>query len=68
MIRKTVGLFFALGLAGSGAYVLYMQIFHSGVIEGQYLFGASIFGFLGLAWLWVDYIRPLLRYKDRNDA
>jgi hypothetical protein len=68
VIRKTIGLFFALALVGAGAYLLYLQIFHSSVIEGQYLFGASIFGFIGLAWLWADYIRPLLGHKDKSDA
>jgi hypothetical protein len=67
MIRKVIGLLFALGLVGASAYILYLQAFHSRVIDSQYLVGGFVFGFLGLAWLWVDYIGPLLGFKEGDD-
>ncbi len=67
MIRKCVGFLIALGLVSASAYILYLQAFHSRVIDSQYLFGAFVFGFLGLAWLWVDYIGPLLGFKGNDD-
>lgn len=66
MIRKLIGLLLALGMIGGSGYILYMQAFHSSVIKGEWLYGAAIFGFLGLAWLWADYIGPLLGFKHED--
>lgn len=66
MIRKLIGLLLALGMIGGSGYVLYMQVFHSSVIKGAWLYGAAIFGFLGLVWLWVDYVGPLFGFKQED--
>ena len=67
MIRKTIGLVFALGLVSASAYFLYMQAFHSLIIRSDFIIAALAFGLGGLAWLWTDYLRPLVGGKRTND-
>ena len=66
MLRKTIGVIFALALAVGGGYLLYLQLFHSLVIKGHYLMAGAVFSAAGIAWLWIDHIGPLFGYESEQ--
>ncbi len=48
----------------AGLYILYLEFFITNVIVGRMLIMGSVFTFIGAAWLWADFISPLLRGKE----
>lgn len=68
-MRRLLSFIFASAMVIAAGYVLYMQASHSDVIKGEWLYGAGVFGTIGVIWLWVDFIAPLLgQTKDTDDA
>jgi hypothetical protein len=62
-VRRTINLICALGLTGVGAYYFFDLLFyhppsHRFKLYGVVIAGAATAAFLGLYWLWIDFIKP----------
>jgi hypothetical protein len=62
-VGRTINLICALGLTGVGAYYFFDLLFyhppsHRFKLYGVVIAGAATAAFLGLYWLWIDFIKP----------
>ena len=60
MLRKLVGFFFAFGLLAGGTFIIIRVVLYGTGTSLVTLAGAAMF-VSGGAWLWGDYILPLLK-------
>jgi hypothetical protein len=57
MVRRIVGLVFALALTAVGGYLfVFLVFFAHEPVKIMFILGAAMMLFLGLYWLWADYI------------
>jgi hypothetical protein len=63
-MRQVLSFVFASALLIGGLYLLYMELVVASVVVGKLLLVGSFVAFLGAAWLWADFISPLLRGKS----
>jgi len=54
----------ASGLLAAGLYLLYMEAFVARIISGQAIGIGATLAFVGGAWLWVDFVGPILRGEN----
>jgi len=60
MIRQAILFTFAAGLLIGGLYLIYLEVFVTRVIMGKMIGMGALLVTLGCAWLWADFIGPLL--------
>jgi hypothetical protein len=65
MFRRTLGLILALALAIGGAYLFIMMVFFpQAPVKVMFILGAGMMCFLGVYWLWADYIKADPKPED----
>jgi hypothetical protein len=55
-VRRTINLVFALALTGGGGFMFFYLFLYAPHAKIGMIAGAGIATFLGLYWLWADYI------------
>jgi hypothetical protein len=57
-VRRTINLICALALTGTGVFFFFYLLLYAPHANARWvlLVGAAVAGFLGLYWLWVDFI------------
>ena len=66
MIRKIFIFLFACALFFGAIYVIYLQIFVTGVLTGTALMACSVFGFAGASIFYSEFIHPIFTSKDKD--
>jgi hypothetical protein len=55
-VRRTISLICALALTGTGVFFFFYLLLYASTARWLLLVGAAVAGFLGLYWLWVEFI------------
>jgi hypothetical protein len=65
-VRWIIGFCFGAALLGAGLYVLYVEAFVARVIMGKMIIMGTVLTGAGAAWLWVDYLSPIIRGRPER--
>ena len=67
-LRKLLIAAFSLTMALGGGWISYMQLFHSQRVYFLALIGGCVFLSAGLAWFWIDILKPMLRAEQDDQG
>jgi hypothetical protein len=63
-MRQVVSFTVASALLMGGLYLLYIELMVAAIVMGKLVIAGAFVAFLGAAWLWADFIAPLLRGRE----